>query len=145
MTDERNRYQITRIDARSCFVESLSDAFDFGKVHLTFCSYDKHKPAGQRMTDSIQIYIDIADWLELCRMLDSGELRCLLQQKSKAGDRAPVREWLGGTSARKLAGYGSPRPDGKASPVRHSSLRAVERTPCSLLPTAAPARRTPPA
>ena len=114
MTDERNRYQITRIDARSCFVESLSDAFDFGKVHLTFCSYDKHKPEGQRMTDSIQIYIDIADWLELCRMLDSGELRCLLRQKSKAGDRDPIKEWLGGTSARKLAGYGSPRPDGKS-------------------------------
>ena len=75
MNDDRNQYQIIRIDARNCFVESLSDAFSIGKAHLTFCSYDKRRPTGQRMTDSIQIYIDMPDWLELCRMLDSGELR----------------------------------------------------------------------
>lgn len=114
MKDERNRCQITRIDAKNCFVESLSDAFDIGKAHLTFCSYDKRKPEGSRMTDSVQIYIDIADWLELCRMLDSGELRFLLQQKNKAGNHDPVKEWLGGTSAWKLAQYGNPRSDGKS-------------------------------
>ena len=114
MTDERNRCQITRIDAKNCFVESLSDAFDIGKAHLTFCSYDKRRPEGSRMTDSVQIYIDIADWLELCRLLDSGELRCLLQQKNKAGNHDPIKEWLGGTSARKLNRYGNPRSDGKS-------------------------------
>ena len=94
MNDDRNQYQIIRIDARNCFVESLSDAFSIGKAHLTFCSYDKRRPTGQRMTDSIQIYIDMPDWLELCRMLDSGELRWLLQQSLKSGDRSPIREWL---------------------------------------------------
>ena len=63
MTDDRNRYQITRIDAKNCFVESLSDTFSYGKAHLTFCTYDKSRPEGQRMTAYIQIYIDIADWL----------------------------------------------------------------------------------
>ena len=114
MNDDRNQYQIIRIDARNCFVESLSDAFSIGKAHLTFCSYDKRRPTGQRMTDSIQIYIDMPDWLELCRMLDSGELRWLLQQSLKSGDRSPIREWLGGTSAKKLASFGKPRADGKS-------------------------------
>lgn len=114
MTEDRNRYQIIRIDAKNCFVESLSDAFDIGKAHLTFCSYDKQRPSGQRMTDSIQIYIDMADWLDLCRVLESGELRWLMQQKLKTGDREPIREWLGGTSAKKLARYCNPRKDGKS-------------------------------
>jgi hypothetical protein len=114
MNDDRNQYQIIRIDARNCFVESLSDAFSIGKAHLTFCSYDKRRPTGQRLTDSIQIYIDMPDWLELCRMLDSGELRWLLQQSLKSGDRSPIREWLGGTSAKKLARFGKPRADGKS-------------------------------
>ena len=114
MNDDWNQYQIIRIDARNCFVESLSDAFSIGKAHLTFCSYDKRRPTGQRMTDSIQIYIDMPDWLELCRMLDSGELRWLLQQSLKSGDRSPIREWLGGTSAKKLARFGKPRADGKS-------------------------------
>ena len=61
MTDDRNRYKITRIDAKNCFVESLSDTFSYGKVHLTFCTYDKSRPEGQRMTANIQIYIDIAE------------------------------------------------------------------------------------
>ena len=114
MNDDRNQYQIIRIDTRNCFVESLSDAFSIDKAHLTFCSYDKRRPTGQRMTDSIQIYIDMPDWLELCRMLDSGELRWLLQQSLKSGDRSPIREWLGGTSAKKLARFGKPRADGKS-------------------------------
>ena len=40
MNDDRNRSQIIRIDARNCFVESLNDAFEIGKAHFTFASYD---------------------------------------------------------------------------------------------------------
>ena len=114
MTDDRNRYQITRIDAKNCFVESLSDTFSYGKAHLTFCTYDKSRPEGQRMTANIQIYIDIADWLELCRMLDSGELRATVAAQNRSGSRDPIKEWLGGTSAKKLAKLGKPREDGKS-------------------------------
>ena len=114
MTDDRNRYQITRIDAKNCFVESLSDTFSYGKAHLTFCTYDKSRPEGQRMTANIQIYIDIADWLELCRMLDSGELRADVAAQNRSGSRDPIKEWLGGTSAKKLAKLGKPREDGKS-------------------------------
>ena len=73
--------QIIRKDARNCFVESLSDAFGIGKVHLAFSTYDLSRPAGQRQTANIHIYIAIDEFLELCRKLTSGELRYLLQNK----------------------------------------------------------------
>ena len=85
MNDDRNRSQIIRVDARNCFVESLNDAFEIGKAHFTFASYDLSKPSGQRQTNSIQIYIDMAEVLELCRKLVGGELRYLMQAKKKNG------------------------------------------------------------
>ena len=99
MNDDRNRSQIIRIDARNCFVESLNDAFEIGKAHFTFASYDLSKPSGQRQTNSIQIYIDMAEVLELCRKLVGGELRYLMQAKKKNGDSTPLYQCLGGTSA----------------------------------------------
>ena len=114
MSDDRNRSQIIRIDARNCFVESLSDAFAIGKAHFTFASYDLSKPSGQRQTNSIQIYIDIAEVLELSRKLTGGELRYLMQSKKKSGDSSPLYQCLGGTSAEKLAHYGRTRADGKS-------------------------------
>ena len=114
MNDDRNRSQIIRIDARNCFVESLNDAFEIGKAHFTFASYDLSKPSGQRQTNSIQIYIDMAEVLELCRKLVDGELRYLMQVKKKNGDSTPLYQCLGGTSAEKLARYGRARADGKS-------------------------------
>ena len=43
MQDERNQDQITRKDARDCFVESLRDCFSIGRIHFTFASYDLTK------------------------------------------------------------------------------------------------------
>lgn len=114
MPDERNQYQIIRKDARDCFVESLCDAFENGKAHLAFATYDLKKPAGQRQTNNIHIYISIPELLELCRKLSCGELRYILRKKKKTGDPKPIQEWLGGTSAEKLIKYGKPRPDGKS-------------------------------
>ena len=50
MDNERNQHQIIRKDARNCFVESLSDAFAFGKVHLGFatCSITSQRACVQR-------------------------------------------------------------------------------------------------
>jgi hypothetical protein len=112
MSEDRNQNQIIRIDARGCFVESLSDAFEIGKAHLTFASYDMNRPSGQRQTNSIQVYIDAAELLELCRKLTGGEMRYLVQNKKKTGDKTPIYQCLGGTSADKLARYGRPRADG---------------------------------
>ena len=114
MADERNISQIIRMDARNCFVESLSDAFANGRAHFAFATYDLSKPVGQRQTNSIQIYISIPELLELCRKLSSGELRYIMQQKKQTEDSKPIQEWLGGTSAEKLRQYGKARPDGKS-------------------------------
>lgn len=111
MYEERNQYQIIRKDARACFVESLSDAFEIGKIHLVFASYDMSKPAGQRQTNNIHIYIAVDEVLELCRKLSSGEMRYLLQEKKKSGDKTPLYQCLGGTSAEKLSKQGRSRPD----------------------------------
>ena len=114
MSGEKNPSQIIRKDARNCFVESLSDSFDRGKAHLVFAAYDLNRPAGQRQTNCVHIYISIPELLELCRKLTCGELRYILQSKKKAGDNKPIQEWLGGTSAEKLHQYGKPRADGKS-------------------------------
>lgn len=114
MPEERNQYQITRKDAKNCFVESLSDAFEIGKIHFVFATYDISKPVGQRQTDNVNIYISVDEFIELHRKLISGELRFLLQNKKKSGDRRPLFESLGGTSAERLAKLKHPRADGNS-------------------------------
>ena len=114
MSEERNQHQIIRKDAKNCFVESLSDVFDKGKAHFAFATYDVNKPAGQRQTNNVHIYISIPELLELCLKLTSGELRFTWQERKKSGDPRPIKEWLGGTSAEKLRQYGKPRSDGKS-------------------------------
>ena len=137
MQDERNQYQIIRKDARSCFVESLSDAFANGRAHFAFATYDMNKPAGQRQTNNIHIYVSIPELLELCRKLSSGELRFILQQKKQTGDPKPIQEWLGGTSAEKLRQYGKARPDGK-SLSRVCKLLAGQKTDFLLVADSGP-------
>ena len=115
MSEERNQYQITRKDAKNCFVESLSDAFGIGKVHFNFASYDLNKPAGQRQTGMVSIYIDADEFLELCRKLTCGELRYMVQsQKSAASPKTALYQSLGGTSAEKLKSQNRSRSDGKS-------------------------------
>lgn len=115
MSEERNQYQITRKDAKNCFVESLSDSFGIGKVHFNFASYDLNKPAGQRQTGMVSIYIDADEFLELCRKLTCGELRYMVQsQKSAASPKTALYQSLGGTSAEKLKAQNRSRSDGKS-------------------------------
>ena len=115
MNEERNQYQISRKDAKNSFVESLSDAFSIGKVHFNFASYDLNKPAGQRQTGMVSIYIDVDEFLELCRKLTCGELRFLVQsQKSAASPKTALYQSLGGTSADKLKQQNRSRSDGKS-------------------------------
>ena len=102
MSKDRNLNQIIRKDARGCFVESLNDVFSIDKAHLAFVAYDLHSPAGQRQTDNIHIYLDIAELLELCRKAESGELRQALQAKKRP--RRTGRQGAYRTPIRKEAG-----------------------------------------
>ena len=112
MTDERNQNQITRKDAKNCFVESLNDVFAIGKIHLNFAAYDPNKPAGQRQTAGVHIFIAADEFMELCRKVSCGEFKFLWQQKKKNNDKEPLYTSLGGTSAEKLAKQNRSRPDG---------------------------------
>ncbi len=114
MSDEKNNHQITRKDAKDCFVESLNDSFAFGKIHLVFATYDLSRPSGQRQTNNINIYIGVGEFLEVCRKISCGEFRYNIQTKKQKGDSTPLFESLGGTSAEKLNQLGHPRSDGKS-------------------------------
>jgi hypothetical protein len=113
-TDDLNRYQIIRKDARGCFVETKSDSFDFGKVHLEFSTYDTKRPAGQRQTNHVHIYIDVPEFLHLSHEALSGALHIRARRQREKSDNAPLYEHLGGTSAEKLRQFGKQRPDGKS-------------------------------
>lgn len=114
MSNNYNDSQITRKDAKGCFVESLNDSFSIGKIHFTFASYDVSKPAGQRQTNNIHIYIGVDEFLELCRKLCCGELKYMMQTKRKNNDKSALFEHLGGTSAQMLSERGKARTDGKS-------------------------------
>ena len=112
MYEERNENQIIRKDGRNCFVEVLKDGFEYGRIHMNFAAYDTTKPAGQRQTDTINIYIPADEFLELCRKLDCGELRRMQQIRQKEQSNTPIYQCLGGTSAQKLERLGHAREDG---------------------------------
>lgn len=115
MAEEYNNNQIIRKDAKGCFVESLNDFFEVGKMHLVFASYDVNLPSGQRQTNNIHIFIGVDELQEICRKLGCGELQYMLKQKKNAKDyNTSLLEWLGGTSAEKLAQRGRSRTDGKS-------------------------------
>lgn len=109
---ERRGYQIIRKDGKDCFVESLSDSFAIGRAHLVFAAYDASKPVGERQTNNVSIFIDMPEVLELCRKMESGEMRSILQTKKDKKDNTPIQEWTGGTAAEKLAERGKAREDG---------------------------------
>ena len=114
MSDNYNNNQITRKDAKNCFVVSLNDSFSINKIHFAFATYDVSKPVGQRQTNNIHIYIDVDEFLELCRKVEFGELKYLMKQRRDANDNSPIYETMGGTSAETLAKRGKSRHDGKS-------------------------------
>jgi len=111
---EENVHQITRKDAKNCFVESLNDAFQIGKIHLNFATYDLTKPVGSRQTNNVSIYIPVEEFLELCRKLNSGQLGFILSKRKENKDGKPIYQTLGGTSAKRLKALGKARKDGKS-------------------------------
>lgn len=112
--EERNKTQIIRQDAKNCFVESRSDAFEIGKIHLEFATYDVSKPIGQRQTNNVNIYIDVSEFLCLAQEALNGMLHNRARQQRAANNKDSLYQSLGGTSAEKLKQYGRARPDGKS-------------------------------
>lgn len=122
-----NREQIIRRDARGCFVELKNDCFHLNKIHLQFVAYDKSRPAGQRYTNNINIYIDVPQFLALSQQAANGDLHKRMLQYKKEHKPDALFEHLGGTSAKRLSKYGKSRPDGK-SLSRVVRLTVAERS-----------------
>ena len=141
MTDERNQNQITRKDAKNCFVESLSDAFAIGKIHFNFSAYDPNKPAGQKQTNGVHIYIAADEFMELCRKVSCGEFRFMVQTKKKNNDKTPLYQSLGGTSAEKLKAQNRTRPDGM-SLSRTLKIMIADRSDLLLVADSGPGETT---
>ena len=112
--EDLNKYQIIRKDARNCFVETKSDSFSYGKVHIVFSHYDMERPAGQRQTNYVNIYIDIPEFLRLANEALTGALHIRARQHREKNDLTPLYEHFGGTSAERLAQFGRTRPDKKS-------------------------------
>lgn len=141
MTDERNQNQITRKDAKNCFVESLSDAFAIGKIHFNFSAYDPNKPVGQKQTNGVHIYIAADEFMELCRKVSCGEFRFMVQTKKKNNDKTPLYQSLGGTSAEKLKAQNRTRPDGM-SLSRTLKIMIADRSDLLLVADSGPGETT---
>ncbi len=107
----QNTNQIIRKDAKGCFVESLNDAFEIGRAHFFFASYDVNKPEGQRFTNTVPIYLPIEELVELCRQLNSGELKRRMKAEKEKEEKESLYQSLGGTSAKRMS---TPREDGKS-------------------------------
>jgi len=135
--NERNQSQILRIDGRNCFIEVKSDSFEFDKMHLEFATYDMSKPAGQRYTNHIHIYVSINDWFALCCEAASGALLYQARQHKGAATPGLLYECLGGTSAKKLASYGNARAD-KKSLSRVMKLLSAEKADYLLIADSGP-------
>ena len=112
--EDLNRYQIIRKDAKDCFVETKSDSFPIGKVHLEFSQYDASRPVGHRQTSHVHIYIDVPEFLHLANEALSGALLQRAKLQRSENNQKALYEHLGGTSSEKLRKYGKPRPDGKS-------------------------------
>lgn len=104
-----NPNQIIRLDGKMCFVEVMNDAFPIGKVHLGFYSYDVSKEAKSRITNNIQIYMDIPEFLALASDITGGTLSklaaaSLAEAAKDSSFPKAVFETMGGTPAHKLSG-----------------------------------------
>lgn len=106
-----NRDQIIRKDARNCFVEVKSDCFHLDKIHLQFVAYDKSRPAGQRYTSNIHIYIDVPQFLALAQEAANGSLHMRMQQYKNDRKSDALFEHLG-----------APPPSGWPTTVRRGRM-----------------------
>jgi hypothetical protein len=93
--EERNKTQIIRIDAKNCFVESKSDSFEIGKIHLEFATYDTNQKKGERQTNHIHIYLDVPEFLCLAQEALNNSLHARARHQRTNSIKDSLYESLG--------------------------------------------------
>lgn len=136
-SDDRNRFQISRMDNRGCFVEAKSDWFSRDQLHFEFATYDMKRPEGERYTNHINIYIEGPVFLDLATDIVGGQMLMEIRYPTKPLEE-PLFDHPRGTSAEKLASYGTPRKDGMSQSRVMKILRGNKRDSVLLIADSGP-------
>lgn len=117
--EDYDRLQFAKYPRTDSFLEVCGDSLSFENIRLGFRTYDNSGEAGQKILQSIDIFIDSDELLLLSHDILSGRITKQLainQQTAKeTGDYPePAYKLVGGTSAKKLSDQGKSRPDGKS-------------------------------
>lgn len=111
--------QIWGDSSSKSFVEILKDGFDIGKVHFNFFAYDYKKESGDKIVNTVPIYLNPDIAFGLCsEILDGTIARNIeIEKRKKLKDSSyyykPAFEARAGTSHEELANRGQAREDGK--------------------------------
>lgn len=130
----KNPQQLLKVSGKDTFVEVLNNFFSIGKVGITFAKYDEKKPQGERMTDTITLYLDFEKALLLSKDILSGKIAALAEKEKASGKRYPgaIYTDMGGTSASALAAKGKAREDGGAE-SRQFKIQPGSKVPFMLV------------
>ena len=119
MAREKNINQIVRKDAKNCFVEVMSSAFEIEKVLLNFYNYNMNMPANSRLSAGISVYLGFDEFYRICwdatvnyrldRALDNSITK---MRETGAKYPEPITLYMGGKPANDLNAAGKARPDG---------------------------------
>ena len=139
--------QIIRFDGKNVFVEVLDSAFEIGKIMLAFKEYDLSKPQGQRFTNEITSYMDIAEFETLAynikfRFIDRDAAKA--RENQRAGNYKFCKEVyadMGGTTLENLAKRNQSRLD-KKDESRVFKITPGDKMPWILSAEKGPGKRT---
>ena len=73
--------QIFRIDAKSSFMEAVSDPFVIGKIKFIMSQYDDNNKEKQRL----EYYLSFIDALSMAQLITSGRLRSIMEAAVQRG------------------------------------------------------------
>ncbi|WP_368262603.1 hypothetical protein [Clostridium disporicum] len=107
--------QILKLDGKDTFFEIMANAFGIDKVQINFRKYDDSQEKGSKITQSVDIFIDIPEALVLSQDILSGKIAQLAKTEKAKGAKYPAQIWqtMGGVNAEKAKTRGL-RTDGMA-------------------------------
>lgn len=110
---EKNPQQLIKLSGKDTFVEVLNNPFEIGKIVFGFAKYNEKAEPGKRITDNIQMYMDLDEALVFSHDIISGKIPQLAKIEKDKGKPFPneVYKKQGGTSAARLKASGNERAD----------------------------------
>lgn len=96
-------HQIIKFNNKDSIMEVLANSFEIGKVQIHMHKYDETKAKGSRITQELDLFVNIEDMLVLCNDILSGNIPKQVKALKDAGKNYDAA-WndMGGISATKL-------------------------------------------